>query len=845
LSGDHCDSCSSFDLEDPTSLGLSSYNLIIVTGHDEYWSQGMRSALEGFLSAGGNIAFFSANAMWWKVAMRPSADGRPNRTMVCAKNSIEDPQTSYWSAAPIATPENATMGLSYKLGASTDPRTVAAGYRAQHAADWVYTTPFASGVADFASGGAAFGSGAFTLGVGGECDGAELKVDASGIKVPTGRDGTPAGLRVLAWRDERSVADHAGWGAVMGYHVRPYTGGAYPVVFACGANGWSNAVGSDLLLKSITKNIVEKLKFRQLTPLLTPSAGVSPTLPTSTGWTQLDEVAGDQPKVAASLGFAASIFGHLFLASGDRLYRRAPYKEVAPAGLEPAGWEDIDTLPAGTLGIAGVGRNGKPIYAFGPTTYARRDAILPSGFSRFGEVASTGFSVAGTLPLPTNTRAVAAADDPTHLYALTYPAAPIPSGSERLHAGEASMTPIGRAPGVRRISAQDGKILGLTASGSIVFREDQLQIDLRWMPLCGPPPAAAVYPATGIATYLGRVYVIVGGSIYWRTCTIDPAIGPYRPGKVIFYSNTASSVELVPPNGRVRPLSSPGFVGGWTHIVAADPEWSIPVGNASLVFYNAATGAIATCKIDADGNVTTLLTGNVGSGWQVVRRIAPSTFLFYKSTSTSAGSGQVWTMNSSGGFSNPAGWSSVVTTFGPWTDCIATSEGGILFVNSRSASNNGYACRWDGANFVATATGSGLVTLHPSLFTSSNINGKLLLAPVGNGLLHMYRRRSSATATDGGQIALARVDGQGVYEPLTVGALGRDWSHIIGTSSGLLLFYAAADSLRPTSGGDVAAGTISTCGVTLTDSPSVTFLPSTYVVRSDYTVVGGGDPARA
>ena len=836
VAGDHCDSCSSFDLEAPADLRLENYNLIVITGHDEYWSQGMRDALERFLTHGGNIAFFTANAMWWKVAMRDSPDGRPNRIMVCAKSSVEDPETSYWSAAPVKSPENTTMGVSYKMGTSGSKL---AGYRAQFSDDWVFTAPFNTNVVNFASTGYEFGGGAITLGVGAECDGAELMVNEEGLKVPTGRDGTPGGFRVLAWRDERSGADHAGWGPVMGYHVRSYTGGAYPVVFACGANGWSNAVGGDSVLAAITKNVVEKLKTRQTSPLIPPSAGVAPTLPSSTSWTMLGEVASDQAKVSAAVGFTGSIFGHLLLASGGRLYRRSPYLEPAPAGLEPSGWEEIDSVDDGTLGIAGVGRVGKALYAFRANDYRQRDAILPAGGSRFGEASSGGFGPRVTLALPPNTRAVAAADDPALLFALTYPSVPVPAGSELLHnnvnADPSAMLTIGRAPGVRWIAAQDGKLLGLTASGSIVFREAQMCLDLRWMPLCPPPPAAAFVPTTGIATYLGRLYVIVGGSIYWRTCCIDPAYGPYRPGKVIFYSNAANSIELVLPNGRVRALGAQPFSSGWTHVAAANPEWNVPVGQASLVFYDASSGAIATCAMAPDGHVTTLLTGNVGSGWEVVRRIAPHTFLFYKSTSAVGGAGQVWTMDAAGAFANPPGWTSVVTTFGPWTDCIATSEDGLLFVNSRSASSNGYACRWDGASFVADAPGSGFVTLHSDLFTSSNINGRLLLAPVGNGLVALYRRRP-ALSTDGGQLALARVDGQGVYQSLATKLIGRDWSHVVGTSSGLLLFYAAADSLRPASGADVEHGTAQTFGVMLTNTPTVIPL-SANALPSDYTLV--------
>lgn len=822
--GHHGDSCSSFDLEDPVGLGLNNYNLLVSMGHDEYWSQGMRDAVESFIASGGNVAFFSANTMWWKVAMRASLDGRPNRVMVCAKDSIEDPQTTLWSASLGSPPENTTMGLSYKLGSSGS----SGAYTAQNDTDWVFNSPNATNIQD----GDGFGSGGIASGVGSECDGAELMLD--GVVKPTGRDGTPPGFRVLAYCDERGGGDHAGWGAVMGYYVRQ-VGGVYPIVFHSGCNGWSQAVDDDPILQKITLNVASKLENKQSQPAATPSVGVAPTA-SSLSWTALDEIAGDHGIVANATGLAGSIFGHLFLASGGRLYRRAPYKEVAPAGFEPSAWEDIDALPAGTVGIAGFGRSGRPVLAYTSPGAFYRDGVLPNspGYSRFGTAVSTGFGSMVSFPLPADTKAVAASDDPGLSYALTYAGNPVPAGSERLHMGGGALTPVGRAPGIRAITTHQGKLIGLHANGSVLFRESQIELDLRWMPLAGPPPAAAFYPTTAVAACLGRLYVIAGSSIYSRACTIG---SPYRPGKVILYdkSTGAGSVELVMPTGQVRPLTSPPFSSGWTHVVEADPEWNVPVGNASLVFYNASNGYIATCTLAADGTIATLLTGNVGGGWQVVRRIAPGTFLFYKSTSASAGAGQVWQMNASGAFSNPPGWGSVITSFGKWTDCVASSEGGLLFVDSRTTTNNAYACRWTGTNFVADSPGTGFVTLDPSM--SSNPQGKLMLAPVGNGILCLYRRRSAPGSFDGGPIQLVHVDRLGAFQSLNTGTLSRDWSHMVGTSSGLLLFYAAADSLRPASGADVPAGTMVTAGIRLSDPATFVSL-TTYETRSDYTMVG-------
>jgi hypothetical protein len=656
----------------------------------------------------------------------------------------------------------------------------------------------------------------------------------------TGRDGTPTGFRVLAYSDQQ-LADHGGWGAVMGYYVRailhfPHDPGRYPIIFHGGFNGWGDWLSAGTPKASqIALNVINKLQARQVVPVITPSWGTAPTLP-GTGWEILDEWSSDQNLVNTATGFTASIFGHLFLLNELTLYRRSPYKELAPQGLEKPGWEAIDTLPAGTVtvGLAGHGRNGKAVFVFTPTGYYERDGVLPkvAGYSRFGEVGSSGFGVLHPLLLPAHTQAVAASEGPMP-YALTY-LTPVEPGSERLYMAE-PLIQVGRAPGVRKITTHDQKLIGVRADGSVVFREGEMELDLRWMPLCGASPLANLVPVHAIAAYLGRLYTIIAGSIFWHTCAID---GPYRPGKVIFYSNSSCSVELAMPTGQLRPLTAPSLSSGWTHVAEADPEWNVPVGDASLVFYCATNGNIATCTMSPEGTIATPLLGNVGSGWQVVRRIAPSTFLFYKSTSATKGAGQVWQMASDGGFSNPSGWSSIVTTFGQWTDCITSSEGGILFVDSRT--NHGYACRWTGTSFSADMPGSGLVTFDPSLYVNGNNAGDLRLAPVGNGLILLYRRRPQNSSV-GGQFQIVRVDSQGAFqsesEPGTrwIGTTYKDWSHVVGTSSGLLLFYAA-------SGGDVPAGRTQTAGVQLLqnalghDLPNLLFL-STYKLPSGYTLV--------
>ncbi|WP_406695926.1 DUF4082 domain-containing protein [Singulisphaera sp. Ch08] len=72
-------------------------------GHDEYWSGGQRANVEAARDAGVNLAFFSANEVYWKTRWEPSIDAShtPYRTLVCYKETIAaakiDPLPNVWT----------------------------------------------------------------------------------------------------------------------------------------------------------------------------------------------------------------------------------------------------------------------------------------------------------------------------------------------------------------------------------------------------------------------------------------------------------------------------------------------------------------------------------------------------------------------------------------------------------------------------------------------------------------------------------------------------------------------------------------------------------------------------
>jgi len=281
----------SADLELVPGL-LDGRRLVFSVGHDEYWSWGMRDALEGYVAAGGNAAFFSGNAVCWQVRFEDEG-----RAMVAYKHDAPErdpvvgtPQaylmTGLWSDREIGRPENELTGVSFTYGGyarcgNGTPRG-SGGYTIWRQRHWAFAGT------DLRYGdllGAADGI------VGYEADGCELTFDADGLPIPTHRDGTPEGFEVLAtapahlWSNGPDGNDFPAYlpsdePGDLEYHaaralpegmddeVHPighghavmgtYTAGG--TVFTSGCTDWTfGLTGRDPAVERITRNVIEKL----------------------------------------------------------------------------------------------------------------------------------------------------------------------------------------------------------------------------------------------------------------------------------------------------------------------------------------------------------------------------------------------------------------------------------------------------------------------------------------------------------------------------------------------------------------------------------------------------------
>ncbi len=198
------------DLEDDPDL-LDRYRLVVSVGHDEYWTWGMRDTLDRWVAAGGNHAIFSGNTCFWQV--RYADDGR---TMIAHKGRARfedsvrrrDPErlTSMWSDPLIGRPETSTIGLTFSRGGYHRVGHAVAGgaggYTVHRPEHWAFD---GTGLAA----GDVLGAGAFVVGY--EVDGCALAMVDDGRSggprpVPTGVDGAPASLEILATAPARLIS---------------------------------------------------------------------------------------------------------------------------------------------------------------------------------------------------------------------------------------------------------------------------------------------------------------------------------------------------------------------------------------------------------------------------------------------------------------------------------------------------------------------------------------------------------------------------------------------------------------------------------------------------------------
>ena len=187
---------------------LNDYACVVLVGHDEYWSWEMRDAVEAFLDRGGNVARFGGNFVW-QVRLE---DG--GNTQVCHKLPDNDPLhgteqqrflTTAWESPLVARPGAETLGLNglrsgiYARWAAFSPRS-SGGYTVYRPEHWVFRDT------DLYFGDL-LGADAGVFGY--EVDGVAFDF-RHGLPCPTGEDGAPDNLEILAMAPAALVEEDHG-----------------------------------------------------------------------------------------------------------------------------------------------------------------------------------------------------------------------------------------------------------------------------------------------------------------------------------------------------------------------------------------------------------------------------------------------------------------------------------------------------------------------------------------------------------------------------------------------------------------------------------------------------------
>jgi hypothetical protein len=253
--------CTDWDVHFDPSM-LEGHRLALSVGHDEYWSEQVRSALEHLVACGGNIAFFSGNISGWRVDL--SDDGS---LMWCAKRGLRDrPAGARGDRWHDIYPENAVTGVSfYEGGGWWDGRREAPGYRVQHPGHWAF-----SGV-ELGEGSVLSSSTGVPL-IGYEADGCEV-VERQGTLLPlaqgacaclaadqpVARNVGPGTFAVLGFAEVGEGWHRASLGSVvaMGTYTAPSGG----MVFQAATTDWALCLGEGSAVAKVTENVLDRLRL--------------------------------------------------------------------------------------------------------------------------------------------------------------------------------------------------------------------------------------------------------------------------------------------------------------------------------------------------------------------------------------------------------------------------------------------------------------------------------------------------------------------------------------------------------------------------------------------------------
>jgi hypothetical protein len=267
---------------------LDGHRLYLSCGKDEYWTWEARDTVEAFVDSGGRAAFFSGCTAFWQVRLEDEGRAMTGYKLKYAADPVlgttqQNRLTGLWSHRLVGRSENSLTGLSFARGGyvrfgGAVPRS-AGGFTVYRPRHWVFEGLDLE-----------YGDQIGTKDViaGYECDGCAVALK-HGLPVPTGEDGAPDSLEILAMApasllspetappaledhetlsdleyvadqvagstDPESLARFAHGYSMVAHHKR-----GKGEVFAAGCTDWVyGLIGCDPLIERITQNVVRRL----------------------------------------------------------------------------------------------------------------------------------------------------------------------------------------------------------------------------------------------------------------------------------------------------------------------------------------------------------------------------------------------------------------------------------------------------------------------------------------------------------------------------------------------------------------------------------------------------------
>ena len=263
------------DLESDPNV-LNGHRVFVNTGHDEYYSDGMRTRLQNGIDSGVNMAFFGANNIYHRTTWGSNSAGAPLRRVHTDKGALPGSTTVEWRFLSPAQPENAILGVMENGVATSRPFLVS------DASHWIYagtglTTYTGSGTTGVVTSGP--GQNALPGLVGYEFDTRAV----NGPLLSSYTSAEPAGLQQVG----HSFVPAADNGVNAWADATVYTAGSGATVFSAGTIQWAFGVDdgyndgfcncdhhvANVAAKKITGNIIDRFSA----PSTAPAASLSPS----------------------------------------------------------------------------------------------------------------------------------------------------------------------------------------------------------------------------------------------------------------------------------------------------------------------------------------------------------------------------------------------------------------------------------------------------------------------------------------------------------------------------------------------------------------------------------------